>query len=260
MADLPFLLFPRPVQAPRGVPPGGGRGYTKPTAAQQRARLQNKFNQIVQSFQNIQATVAGVDPEQVIVLETLTASVENVAKAVVQIPGLEWLAERDLDDVPPELGFGDPATDATIPKRLYALMSNQNGMTQLLALWNDWTANPGQRARRNFGPFKQLFTLLRDIRRWSAQDRIENTGILQSWQEDVAVRTSISFEVEFWFRVQQVQQQRAYAEVENLVQGLGGQCLDQATIPEILYHAALVELPTAVVDQFIVGIQVQNYA
>jgi hypothetical protein len=187
MADLPFLLFPRPVRAPRGVPPGGGHGYTKPTAAQQQARLQNTFNQIVQSFQNLQATVAGVDPEQVIVLETLTASVENVAKAVIQITGLEWLAERDLEEVPPGLGFGDPATDATIPKRLYALMSNQNGMTQLLALWNDWAANPGKIARRNFGPFKQLFTLLRDIRRWSAQDRIENTGILQRWQEDVAV-------------------------------------------------------------------------
>ena len=260
MADLPFLLFPRPVQAPRGVPPRGGRGYTKPTAAEQQARLQNTFNQIVQSFQNLQATVAGVDPEQVIVLGTLTESVENVAKAVIQIPGLEWLAERDLDDVPPELGFGDPATDAMISKRLYALMSNQNGMTQLLALWNDWAANPGQRARKNFGPFKQLFTLLRDIRRWSAQDRIENTGILQRWQEEVAVRTSISFEVEFWFRGQQVQQQRAYAEVENLVQGLGGQCLDQAVIPEILYHAALVELPTAVVNQFMAGIQTQNYA
>lgn len=260
MADLPFLLFPRPLRTTRGVPPGGGRTFTKPTPAQQRARLQTRFDQIVQSFQNLQATVAGIDPEQVIVLETLTASVENVAKAVVQIPGLEWLAERELEGVPPEFGFGDPATDATIPKRLYALMSNQNGMTQLLALWSDWVVNPGHRARRNFGPFKQLFTLLRDIRRWSAQDRIESTGILQRWREEVTVRTEISFEIEFWFRGQQAQRQRAYAEIENLVQGLGGQCLDQATIPEILYHAALVELPTAVVNQFIDGIQTQNYA
>jgi len=260
MADLPFILFPRPQRTARGVPPGGGRAFTKPTPAQQRARLQARFDQIVQSFQNLQATVAGFDPEQVIVLETLTASVENVAKAVVQIPGLEWLAERDLEEVPPEFGFGDPATDTTIPKRLYALMSNQNGMTQLLALWNDWVANPDQRARKNFGPFKQLFILLRDIRRWSAQDRIETTGILDSWREEVEVRITILFEIEFWFRGQQAQRQRAYAEIENLVQGLGGQCLDQATIPEIFYHAALVELPTAVVNQFIAGVQAQDYA
>jgi len=260
MADLPFLLFPRPGQTTRGAPPGGGRPFTRPTPAQQQARLQARFNQIVQSFQNLQSTVAGIDPEQVIVLETLTASVENVAKAVVQIPGLEWLAERDLEDVPPEFGFGDPATDATIPKRLYALMGNQNGMTQLLALWNEWASSPDQRAKRNFGPFKQLFTLLREIRRWSAQDRIETTGILDEWREEVAVRTTISFEIEFWFRGQQAKRQRAYAEIENLVQGLGGQCLDQATVREIFYHAALVELPTAVVSQFIAGIQNQNYA
>lgn len=261
MADLPFLLFPRPIRTTRSVPPSGGRTFTKPTPAQQRARLQAQFDQIVQSFQDLQAAVAGVDPEQVIVMETLTASVENVAKAVVQIPGLEWLAEKDLEEVPPEFGFGDPATDTTIPKRLYALMSNQNGMTQLLTLWNDWAAKPDQRAKRNFGPFKQLFTLLRDIRRWSAQDRIETTGILERWREAVTVRTTpVSFEIEFWFRSQQAQRQRAYVEIENLVQGLGGQCLDQATIPEIFYHAALVELPPAVVDQFINGIQSQNYA
>src|ERR1035438_2307241 len=200
MADLPFLLFPRPLRTARSVPPRGGRTFTKPTPAQQQARLQTRFDQIVQSFQNLQDTVAGIDPEQVIVLETLTASVENVAKAVVQIPGLEWLAERDLEEVPPEFGFGDPATDAAIPKRLYALMSSQNGMTQLLALWSAWIANPYQRAKRNFGPFKQLFTLLRDIRRWSAQDRIETTGILERWREDVTVRTTIPFEIEFWFR------------------------------------------------------------
>jgi hypothetical protein len=260
MADLPFLVFPSPLRTTRSVPPGGGRTFTKPTPAQQQARLQTRFDQIVQSFQNLQAIVAGIDPEQVIVLETLTASVENVAKAVVQIPGLEWLAERDLEAAPPEFGFGDPASDATIPKRLYALMSNQNGMTQLLALWSGWVANPDQRAKRNFGPFKQLFTLLRDIRRWGAQDRIESTGILQTWREEVAVRTTISFEIEFWFRGQQAQRQRAYAEIENLVQDLRGQCLDQTNIPEILYHATLVELPTTIVDQFIRGIQNQNYA
>jgi len=261
MADLPFLLFPRPQQAARAVPPGRAPTFSRPTPAQQQARLQARFDQIVQSFQNLQATVAGIDPEQVIVLETLTASVENVAKAVVQIPGLEWLAERELEEVSPELGFGDPATDTTIPRRLYALMSNQNGMTQLLALWNDWVTNPTQRARKNFGPFKQLFALLREIRRWSAQDRIETTGILERWREAVTVRTTpVSFEIEFWYRGQQAQRQRAYAEIETLVQGLGGRCLDQATISEIFYHAALVEVPPAAVDQFIDGIRNQNYA
>ena len=63
MADLPFLLFPRPLRTTRGVPPGGGRTFTKPTPAQQQARLQTRFNQIVQSFQNLQGTVAGIDPE-----------------------------------------------------------------------------------------------------------------------------------------------------------------------------------------------------
>jgi len=30
-------------------------------------------------------------------------------------------------------------------------------MEQLLALWQQWVARPAERARRNFGPFKELF-------------------------------------------------------------------------------------------------------
>jgi hypothetical protein len=247
MAELPFLLFPRPVVTQRLGLTGRGKAYRKPTAAQQRARLENRFTQIAQSFQNLQATVVGIDPEQVIVLETLTDSVENVARAASQIPGLEWLGERDLEEVVAEFGFEDEAEPtATVPRRLYALMSNQAGMGQLLALWNAWVADPTQRARKNFGPFKKLFELLADIRRWGPKDRISATGILERWQEDVAVGAAMPFEIEFWFRADPARRQQAYAEVQTLVTGLGGTCLDQSVISDILYHAALVELPAPV--------------
>ena len=102
MPELPFLFFRRPAVTNRRGLSGGGRPYQKPTANQQRARLQARFDQIVNSFQGLQANIVGADPEQVVVIETLTEAVDNVAKAAARIPGLEWLAERDLDDVPPE--------------------------------------------------------------------------------------------------------------------------------------------------------------
>lgn len=195
-----------------------------------------------------------------VVIETLTEAVENVAKAAAKIPGLEWLAERDLDDVPPEYGFADGKRAAELlGRRLYALMSNQAAMDQLIQLWNQWVADAGARAKRGYGPFKQLFVLLRDIRRWGAEDRIAATGILERWQEDVQVATQLSFEIEFWFRADTGRQQQAYAEVESLVTGLGGAMLDYAAIADIRYHAALVELPTQVIQQFIQDIQAGNY-
>jgi hypothetical protein len=223
--------------------------------------LENRFTQIAQSFQNLQATVVGIDPEQVMVLETLTESVENVARAATQIPGLQWLGERDLEETVAEFGFEDEAEPtATVPKRLYALMSNQAGMGQLLALWNVWAADPTQRARKNFGPFKKLFELLADIRRWPPKNRISATGILERWLEDVVVGAAMPFEIEFWFRTDPARRLQAYAEVQTLVISLAGTCLDQSVISDIRYHAALVELTAPVVQQFVQEVQAETYS
>jgi hypothetical protein len=100
---------------------------------------------------------------------------------------------------------------------------------------------------------------MRDIRRWGPQDRITETGVLDCWREAVAIGAMTTFEVEFWFRTDPTKRQLAYGEVERLVQGLGGSCLDHATIPEIIYHAALVEMPGRVVQQFLADIQTGNY-
>lgn len=147
MADQPFLFFPPPVAATKAKLGGGGGSFTKPTPAQQKARLDKKFQQLATSFQTVQPTIQGADPDQVIVLETLTASVDNVAKAASKIPGLEWLSELDLGETAPAYGFaeaGDPKVP--VPRRLYALFTNQGAMEQLLKLWQDWLQLPRQRA------------------------------------------------------------------------------------------------------------------
>ena len=47
-----------------------------------------------------------MEPEQAIVLQTLTGAVQDVAKAAGKIPGLEWLAKADLDEAAIRLCFG----------------------------------------------------------------------------------------------------------------------------------------------------------
>jgi hypothetical protein len=261
MPELPFLIFPRPAVTKRKKLGGGAREFRRPDAAQQGARLQQKFQQIAESFQNVQAVVAGIEPEQVIVMETVTASVENVARAAAQIPGLEWLAEKDLADVEPEFGFQDEDEPTSpLSSTLYALMSSQQAMQQLISLWTDWVQDPTKKARNKFGPFKQLFSLLRDIRRWGPQDRINETGVLDQWSEDVEVGAMKRFEIEFWFRSDLDRRQEAYDAVDNIVRGLGGVSIDQAAIPEIRYHAALVELPGPVARQFVDEVIAGNYS
>jgi hypothetical protein len=86
MADQPFLFFVRPTAVARAKRFGGGGKYERPTPAQQRERLQAKFEQIAAGLRDVQGRVAGLEPEQVIVLETLTDAVDDVAKAASKIP------------------------------------------------------------------------------------------------------------------------------------------------------------------------------
>ena len=128
--------------------------------------------------------------------------------------------------------------------RLYAVMSNQRGMAQLLSLWNNWVANPQKRATTGFGPFKDVFIHLKDIRRWSPQDRLERTGVLDYWQQYLQQKQGpIKFEVELWCRGSGEVRQRAYDNLQSLVGEASGKCVRETQIPEICYHGVLAELP-----------------
>ena len=105
MAERPLLIIQRAEIEPRQRLGGGGSSITKPSASQQRQRLDAKFHHIAQSFQNFQTGVQGLEPEQVIVMETLGKTVDGLAKAATKIPGLEWLAEMDLENAEPSYGF-----------------------------------------------------------------------------------------------------------------------------------------------------------
>ena len=264
MAEQPFLFFPRPALAKRAKLGSGGGKFQKPIPAQQRQRLEAKFQQIADSFQDVQATVAGIEPEQVVILETVAASIDNVAKAAAEIPGLEWLAERELEEVAPDFGFqneDEPA--ARLPRRLYALFSNQQAMDALIGLWQQWSQDPAKRADKGFGPFKNLFIHLRDIRRWGPQDRIAETGILEYWREDIAVKGNqgtILFEIDLWFRSNPAKRQQVYDEVNGIITASGGRCLDSAAISDIRYYGILAELPAAVVEETITQIAAEDYS
>ena len=115
MPHRPLLIFPQPIDQTRQTLSRGAGRIVKPTAAQQQARLDAKFRAIVNSFQSVQTTAQGIEPEQVVVLETIGVSVAGLAAAAAHVEGLEWLAEMDLEDVEPVGGFAD-AEDPT--KRL----------------------------------------------------------------------------------------------------------------------------------------------
>jgi hypothetical protein len=258
----PLLIFPEPSTSPPPRRGGGGGRLARPSAAEQRRRLNARFQTILNSLQNVQTTVQGLEPEQVIVLETIGESVEGLTQAAQQVPGLEWLAEMDLGDVDPDFGFRDEASpEQKLPCRLYAVMSNQQAMQHLVSLWNDWCNDPTARARRNFGPFKKIFVHLKDVRTWGVQDRLTETGLLDRWREDVEHGVDpVTFEVDLWCRATSTRRQQAYEHLSSILRDAGGRSISQAAVPEILYHGVLAELPAGAVTETLDRILRQDYS
>jgi len=261
MPQQPLLVFPQPTLQSRARAFGGGGRIIRPSAAQQKQRLDAKFQHIAQSLHDIQATVQGIEPEQVIVLETLGTSVDGLAKATAQVPGPEWLAEMELEEADPDFGFAhEDDQDKKLSCRLYAIMSNQVAMNQLLSLWSDWVSLPQKRAKAKFGPFKRVFEHLKDVRRWGPKDRIRETKLVEYLKEQLELQTEPArLEIELWCRTAKVAQERAFQNLSALATAAGGTCITQAVIPEIMYHGVLAELPPATIEETVTKILNEEY-
>ncbi len=106
---------------------------------------------------------------------------------------------------------------------------------------------------RGLTRFRDVFLCLKDIRRWSVRDRIEETGLLDVWREDLMHdgNRPVSFEVELWFRASPENRREAQTEISTLIVSLGGRIVGSSAIEEVAYHALLAEVPAQAANQIV---------
>ncbi len=249
---LPFgapSTAPIPLGLPSYRPPPRG-----PSAGRQGRRLTPQF-QALQDALAAQRVVSGTDaretdPELVVVFD-VAGSVDGFLRAVERVDGLAFLAEIEEDDTEPDEDFfvagrnGNP-TDVSVPETLYLVLANAEAVAQVVRLFELWLEDPDRPFERGLTPLKDAFSHLRAVRRWGPVDRVQETGLLEQWAEDVAVVGGQGFarvEVELWFRGDIGTRRAAQARVERLVKEAGGAVVSTATLPEVQYHAVLARIP-----------------
>lgn len=207
------------------------------------------FNQLQAAFEarrvEIQQNTTGIDPEQVLVIETI-GSVDNFANAVKRIEGLEWMGELESDEIAPDQDFYDENNpEKELNGRLYLVMTNQRALDEMLSLWRRYQADPNMQFERGLTKFRDVFLHLKSIRRWDVQDRLLETGVIDIWHEDLEYDGDrvIPFEAELWFRGSDELRVISAKQVTDLVQQAGGRILNQSVIEGIAYHGLLAELP-----------------
>ena len=250
MAELPLLLFPSPEMASKTPGHGSGGNLIRPTAAKQIQRLNPIFQQLQKSFNDrsveLQQTPVGIDPEQVLVIETV-GNVKDFAKAVNKIKGLEWMGELVVDTISPDENFQDKKNpEKDLNGRLYLMMSNQAALTQMLSLWHKSDETNFRSGKyHGLAKFKEVFLHLKDIRRWGIEDRLADREVFEKWQEDLEfdAQRSVRFEAELWYRRNDDQRRKSENIIRGLIQKLGGTVVSQCVIPSIAYHSVLGEIP-----------------
>lgn len=245
----PLLLFPTPQPADKTPPKGGHGSIHKPNITRHDQRISPMFTQLQAAFEarrvEIQHNAAGIEPEQVLVIE-IVDSVADFANAVKRIQGLEWMGELEIDKIEPDQDFYDEKNSKKkLDRRLYLLMSNQQALNEMLGLWRRYLAEPDIGFGGGLAKFRNVFQLMKSIRRWDVQDRLLETGVLDIWKEDLEYEGDrvIQFEVELWFRGSDELRIASENQVTNLVQQAGGRILSQSVIEDIAYHGLLAELP-----------------
>lgn len=229
---------------------------SRPSAARQGERLSPQFRALVEAFDNERARLSAghvdeVDPELVLVFD-LAGSIQDFRNAINRIEGLEFLSEFLDEETEPDDDFymadrQTGRTEETVQHSLYLVMSNAEAVSQLVRLFEQWQADQSMTFERGLAKFRAAFAQLRAIRRWSAEDRIRDTGLIDAWREQLEmVGQSVSpilVEIELWYRRDAEHRVAAEEHLNEVVRAAGGQVKDRSQIGEIAYHALLVDLP-----------------
>ncbi len=256
----PLLAFGAPLK--RSIPPRETRPPFRPVRVpkpgRQGTRLTPQFQALRDALGGERAqlteTTGSPDPELVAVFD-LAGTVDEFMRACAQIDGLEFLADLQEDKVAADDDFyfedADGVAEDTVPQSLYMVMSNAHAVTELVRLFELWQQEPSVTFERGLNPLKNVFRLLRSIRRWGPADRIRETGLLDQWREDVASigqLGAVRVEIELWYRNEASQRAAAQASVEQLIADAGGSAVRSATIPEIQFHGVLADIPYTQVE------------
>jgi Subtilase family len=245
--NKPLLrLTPRPEQ---GRPVGRQRVVPRPEAfpqARQTGAFSPKFDRLSEVLARdptgleLRADPAALAPERLLVFE-VRGSLSAFADAVRRVPGLELIDEEELE--------GDETDKAPVA---YLMVPDLRALRNLETLSRRWL-----RGELGYGEtvWRDVFALLRDLRPWGPQDRVQplDANILQQEIEGRADNELVRLEIELVFRAAAATGATREEEVVGAVQAQGGRIVSRARIADIAYHAVLADLPVGAVRQIAEG-------
>jgi hypothetical protein len=230
---------PRPQVEPRAKKRGFPQSPEKFSAQQQLQKFGPKFDRLRDVLArdpqglSLRADPDAMAPERLLVFE-LRGSFDAFATAVSRVDGLEFVDEETL--------AGDETDKEPVA---YLLVPDMAALRQIESLWRRW--NAGERLDRGFKAWRDVFSLLRELRPWGPQDRVDERDMV-TFAREIEGREEhelLRLEIELVFRESDHAAQQAETLITAEVQHAGGVMVSRVRIKEIGYHACLVDLPVS---------------
>ena len=193
---------------------------------------------------SLQNNPLGIQPEQVLVLETV-GPIDNFINALKRIDGFEWMGELENLEIDPDYGFQEGNNpDRLLRGQLFLVMTDQRALQEMQVFFDRWREDSNAKFPYGLARLKQAIEHLYAIRPWDAEDRIRDTNLLEDWEERLGFGGQpIPFEADLWFRSNSSRRQTSAAHLRSVVESLGGEIVTECVIPEISYHGVLGNIP-----------------
>ena len=259
MPERPLVLFAQPATADKAKRHGGSPKFYKPTFDRQKVRISPQFAVLQRAFENgnvrMTTTATAVEPEYTLVFETVgdpSGFYTAVNTLKTRYPNVEWIMELsntcpNNDDFYVLDDKGNRDDNKQLSTKVFCILTNQQALSQILSLWNNYSSNEHFKFERGLTGFKHLFSTLKDVHQWGIQERIEDTGLLEEWNEELQddQNNTVRTQIELFYRSAKHKRDSAECRITDLISSVGGTVISSSLIPEIQYHALLAEIPRA---------------
>lgn len=257
MPDSPLILFPDPIPVDKARRYGGPSDIHRPSHSRQIERLAPKFSALQQALDNRRISVTtspdGTSPEYTLVLE-VAGDPGNFATAVRYLKGdtddIEWLFEvvdnhaANVEDFyRTKNGERDDTKEMSF--KYFCIATSQRVLEEILSLWQHFQQDEDYEFPHGKASLRNVFKLLHDIHLWGLKERLEETGILNAWYDQLCDPnvTDVKCEIELFFRQSATRRVQAQSQIVEYINGINGRILATSCIEAIGYHALLVSIP-----------------
>ena len=266
MAERPIILFGKPTKADRSKRPGGTPLSHFPSHSRQVGRLAPKMTALQNAVAILKQSPMGIEAEKTLVFNvvggtdsfyTAIKSLGDDAEWIFENPE-EFEATDDFYVLKESKETKEKSRDTkknTISGKIYCVLSNARAMEEMLSLWRRYSKDQNTLFPNGKTGFKHVFDQLESVEFWGYKERVEDTGILDIWSEELkdAHLENVMCELELFFRDSIQKREKSENQLRDQIFGLGGRIISRSVIPEIAYHAVLASVPRGVAESIIHG-------